>query len=91
MGGEERGDELKTLNQVRREGLSVLAESLGPVDMIRFLRQFDMGHGDYTAERHRLLGNPTLDEIVDKIKARRKRTVPARASETGTRVHHALT
>lgn len=81
---------MKTLNQIRREGLSVLAESLGPVDTIRFLRQFDMGHGDYTAERDRLLGNPTIDEMVGKVKARRKKTAAGRALRGGTRVQHAL-
>ena len=67
---------MKTLNQIREEGISVLTESLGPVDAIRFLQQFDVGHGDYTAERHRILGNPTVDEILKKIKARRRRMAP---------------
>ena len=51
----------------------MLTESLGPVDTIRFLQQFDAGHGDYTAERHRILGKLTVDEVLKKIKARRKR------------------
>ena len=63
----------KTLNQIREEGISVLAESLGPVDAIRFLQQFDLGHGDYTAARKRILGNPTLDQVLGRIKARRRR------------------
>ena len=64
---------MKTLNQIREEGISVLTESLGPVDAIRFLRQFDPGHGDYTAERRRIIGNPTVEEVLRKIRARRKR------------------
>ena len=68
----------KTLNQVRQEGISALTESLGPVDTIRFLQQFDLGHGDYTAERHRILGNPTVDELFRKIKEHRKKTAPER-------------
>ena len=40
-----------TLNEIRREGLKVLAEKLGPVGMVRFLQQYETGHGDYTAER----------------------------------------
>jgi hypothetical protein len=63
---------MKTLNQIREEGLSVLTESLGPVDTIRFLQQFDAGHGDYTAQRHRILGNPTVDQVLKKLRARRK-------------------
>ena len=67
----------KTLNQVRQEGFSALTESLGPVDTIRFIQQFDLGHGDYTAERHRILGNPTVDELFRMIKERRKKKAPA--------------
>ena len=67
---------MKTLNQIREEGISVLTESLGSVDTIRFLQQFDAGHGDYTAERRRILGNPTVDEVLRKIKARRRRMAP---------------
>lgn len=40
--------------------------------MNRFIQQNERGHGDYTAERDRLLGNPTVDELVKKIEQRRK-------------------
>ena len=70
---------MKTLNQLREEGISVLTEALGPVDAIRFLQQFDLGSGDYTGERSRILGNPTVDEVLKKIKARRKRIDTAHA------------
>ena len=49
-----------TLNEIRREGLKVLAEKLGPVGMVRFLQQYETGHGDYTAEREAWQRN--LDE-----------------------------
>lgn len=55
-----------TLNEIREVGVEALAESLGPVDTVRFLQQFDVGHGDYTAERKRLLGNPSVDQILGK-------------------------
>ena len=64
---------MKTLNQVRKAGIRALAESLVPVDAIRFLQQFDAGHGDYTAERRRILGNPKADQVLKKIRARRRR------------------
>jgi len=64
---------MKTLNQIREEGITVLTESLGSVDAIRFLQQFDTGHGDYTAERRRILGSPTVDDVLKKIMVRRKR------------------
>ena len=65
-------EDVKTLNQIREEGISVLTGSLGPVDAIRFLQQFDAGHGDYTTDRRRILGHSTVDAVLTKIKARRK-------------------
>jgi hypothetical protein len=40
--------------------------------MARFLQQFDPGHGDYTAQRYAILGNPTLDELMDEVERRRE-------------------
>jgi len=64
---------MRTVCQVREEGLSVLTETLGPVDAFRFLQQYDGGHGDYTKDRHRILGKPTVAEIVRRIKSRRRK------------------
>ncbi len=57
--------------EIRRRGLEALAEALGPVDAVRFLQSFDLGRGDYTKERGRVL-DLELDEIVKGIKMRRK-------------------
>lgn len=54
---------MKTLSKIREEGISVLSSKLGPVDAIRFLRQFDNGYGDYTLDRDKILGNPSVEEI----------------------------
>ena len=54
---------MKTLNKIREEGMSVLNNTLGPADTIRFLRQFDNGYGDYTRDRDKILGNPSIEEI----------------------------
>lgn len=51
--------------ELRRVGLDALVKALGPIGMARFLQQFDPGHGDYTAERHAILGDPTVDELMD--------------------------
>ena len=40
------------LTQVRQLGLEILNRELGPVAMVRFLQQFEMGQGNYTGERH---------------------------------------
>jgi hypothetical protein len=63
---------MRTLNEIREVGLAVLSKTLGPADTVRFIQQYERGHGDYTAERDRLLGNPTVDELVNKIEQRRK-------------------
>jgi hypothetical protein len=57
--------------ELRRVGLDALVKALGPIGMARFLQQFDPGHGDYTAERQALLGNPTVDELVNEVERRR--------------------
>lgn len=63
---------LTTPNDIREAGIRVLMDKLGPANTIRFLQQFDPGHGDYTAERRKILGNPTLDELVREIKVFRR-------------------
>ena len=41
---------LKDLSILKESGLKVLAEHLGPVGMINFIRLFSNGYGDYTEE-----------------------------------------
>ena len=53
--------------EIRRKGLEALAEALGPVGMIRFLQQFDLGTGDYTKDRAKWLDDLTIDEIMDQL------------------------
>ena len=60
-----------TLPELRQAGIEALVKALGPVGMARFLQQFDQGRGDYTAERDRILGSSTVDELVDEIERRR--------------------
>jgi hypothetical protein len=42
--------------ELRRAGIDALVKALGPVGTARFLQQFDLGHGDYTADRDRISG-----------------------------------
>jgi hypothetical protein len=60
-----------TLEQIRKAGMEALIRELGPVGMIRFLQQFDMGSGDYTKERHKIFEGMDVDAIVEKIKQQR--------------------
>lgn len=61
-----------TLEQVRLAGLQALSRDLGPVGLVRFLQQFEMGYGDYTTERHGWLGDPTVRGIAQEIEHRRE-------------------
>jgi len=62
------GERNLTYEQIRKKGIEVLAKNLGPVDMIRFLQQFDLGAGDYSKERHNWLDGLTVQDIIEDIK-----------------------
>ena len=57
-----------SLNEIRKSGIDALTEKLGTVGMIRFMQQDEIGSGDYTKEREKLLGNPTVEELYNSIK-----------------------
>ena len=38
--------------EVRKVGLQALTEALGPIGMVRFIRQYENGSGDYTKEKY---------------------------------------
>jgi hypothetical protein len=48
----------------------VLFREIGLVDTMRFVGQFTVGYGDYTAERDELFGNMTLEDMISEIKLR---------------------
>jgi len=56
--------------ELRREGWIALTERLGVSGAIRFLMQYDPGHGDYTVERRQLFADLTLDDAIAEIKDR---------------------
>lgn len=55
--------------EVRARGWEALAERLGVSGAIRFLMQYEPGHGDYTRERKDLFADLTLDEALRRIDA----------------------
>jgi hypothetical protein len=61
-----------TLAELRRAGIDALAKAFGPVGMAHFLQRFDPDQGDYTSERSRILGNPSVGEVMDEIERQRK-------------------
>jgi hypothetical protein len=56
-----------SLYEIRMEGWKALTERLGPAGAIRFMMQYDPGHGDYSRERHELFDSLTLDELLRAI------------------------
>ncbi len=48
--------------EIRNVGIKALQEALGPVGMVKFLQQYDMGYGDYTKEKQEQ-PDISLDEI----------------------------
>lgn len=63
--------ESKPLAQITQEAMHILYQKLGVVDTVRFLNQFTVGYGDYTAERDALFADMTLDGILTSIKLER--------------------
>jgi hypothetical protein len=61
-----------TMEQIRTAGLRALSAELGAVGLVRFLQQFETGHGDYTLERHEWLDKDTVQDVVQQIRERRE-------------------
>jgi hypothetical protein len=53
---------------IRKAGMSALQKELGTVGTAYFLRQFNAGKGDYTAEREELLAGIRLDDIIKNVR-----------------------
>ena len=63
---------IDNLSAIRERGFNALTKELGPSGMAIFIRQFENGSGDYTAEREQLFENLTIDDIVAVIKKRKE-------------------
>ncbi|MDR3076433.1 MAG: hypothetical protein LBU26_03945 [Synergistaceae bacterium] len=50
-------------NNIRKMGIKALTKELGPVGMAHFIRQFEQGEGDYTAERDALLTGTAMEDF----------------------------
>lgn len=64
--------QMMSLEQIRIAGMEALARELGIIGMIRFLQQFETGHGDYSKDRHTWLDNQDMDLVVRRIREKRK-------------------
>ncbi len=66
----------RPLTAVTHDAVTALFREIGIAETARFLHQFSLGAGDYTAERREFLGEPPLEEIVSKTRERRVRKDP---------------
>lgn len=56
--------------EIRREGWIALTERLGVAGAVRFLMEYDPGHGDYTSERSELFADLTVEEAIRRARER---------------------
>ena len=68
----------RTLSEVNDLAMDALLKALGPVDMIRFLRQYERGSGNYTEERHQWLDKVSFDEFTAGVLRRQKEAKQAK-------------
>jgi hypothetical protein len=61
-----------SLEQIRIAGMEALARELGMVGMVRFLQQFETGHGDYSKDRQKWLDEQDMDTILKRIREKRE-------------------
>ncbi|MCF8209902.1 MAG: hypothetical protein K9K38_10940 [Rhodoferax sp.] len=62
---------IQPLSEVNQRAKNILIQELGAVDAMRFLNQFQVGNGDYTAEREHLFKDDAVKSIVAGIRAQR--------------------
>ena len=65
-----------SLYQIRMEGWKALTERLGPAGAMRFMMQYDPGHGDYTKERREIFAELTIERLLDAIDEKADREEP---------------
>ncbi len=61
-----------SLEQIRIAGMEALARELGIVGMVRFLQQFETGHGNYSKDRYQWLDNQDMETVMKRIREKRK-------------------
>jgi hypothetical protein len=53
----------RTPNEIAVKGFEALVEKLGPGGALQFIHQFEVGRGDYTKERQKILKGVTLRKL----------------------------
>ena len=57
-----------SLYEIRLEGWKALTERLGPAGAMRFLMQYDPGHGDYSKERQEIFADLDIEELLADVR-----------------------
>jgi hypothetical protein len=70
-----------SLYEIRTEGWKALTDRLGPAGAMRFMMQYDPGHGDYSKERHEMFAALTMEELAASIDAETHRPPPTDVRE----------
>lgn len=60
--------------EIRNLGMKSLINTLGHAGMIRFIRQFSKGRGDYLELQEKIFRGMTVDEIYEKAKKHYEKT-----------------
>lgn len=61
---------VRPIEEITQEAIRLLSRELGVADTMRFLSQFITRSGDYTEDRHALLGNPSVEELFAEARRR---------------------
>jgi len=56
-----------TPNEITKCGIDALRKELGIMGYIKFIQQFNLGSGNYTKDRHKLLKGYDVKKIIEKI------------------------
>ena len=56
-----------TDSEIYELGIKTLLDKLGPDGTIRFLRQLEMGEGDYSVDRGQWLSAPDVETLANQI------------------------
>lgn len=61
----------KTEYEIQQLGIEALRKGIGVVGLIRFMQQFDKGHGDYVKDRQHWQKDYTVDTLLEAMKEKK--------------------
>lgn len=61
---------VRTMEEITEQAIRLLSREMGVPDTMRFLSQFIVRSGDYTKDRHALLGDPSVEEFFAEARRR---------------------